>query len=243
MTSKGEHLSIETKRKLSKALSGKNNPRYGKHLSEETKRKLSSSIKKGFSNGRITWNKGKPRTKETKLKISETRKKKFANGELKVNFKGKHHTEKTKEKYRKKWKEKYEKGFINPRKDIKVSEETKQKQSKTKKILYAKGLIISPMKGKNGEKNPAWKGGISFEPYNPEFNNNLKKYIRDRDYHICQLCNKPENGSKLRIHHIDYDKKNINSINLISLCNSCHIKTNYNREYWIDFFYKYKIER
>jgi 5-methylcytosine-specific restriction endonuclease McrA len=36
----------------------------------------------------------------------------------------------------------------------------------------------------------------------------------------------------IHIHHIDYDKKNIKIENLISLCQSCHMKTNYNRKYW-----------
>jgi len=36
---------------------------------------------------------------------------------------------------------------------------------------------------------------------------------------------------------IDYDKLNIKPKNLISLCHSCHMKTNYNREYWRQRFY------
>ena len=41
---------------------------------------------------------------------------------------------------------------------------------------------------------------------------------------------------KLKRNHIDYDKLNCNPDNLISLCNSCHSKTNYNRNYWINYF-------
>jgi 5-methylcytosine-specific restriction endonuclease McrA len=37
---------------------------------------------------------------------------------------------------------------------------------------------------------------------------------------------------KLRI---DYNKKNCNPENLITLCNKCHMKTNHNREKWIKF--------
>jgi hypothetical protein len=36
----------------------------------------------------------------------------------------------------------------------------------------------------------------------------------------------------LDIHHIDYDKNNLQENNLISLCQKCHGKTNFNREYW-----------
>jgi len=41
---------------------------------------------------------------------------------------------------------------------------------------------------------------------------------------------------KLSVHHIDYDKMNSNEKNLISLCVSCHGKTNINRKHWIIFF-------
>jgi hypothetical protein len=36
----------------------------------------------------------------------------------------------------------------------------------------------------------------------------------------------------LPIHHIDYNKKNNKSDNLISLCFQDHSRTNYNRPYW-----------
>jgi hypothetical protein len=39
----------------------------------------------------------------------------------------------------------------------------------------------------------------------------------------------------LPVHHIDYDKKNNDERNLITLCISCHSKTNANREYWIEY--------
>jgi hypothetical protein len=89
-------------------------------------------------------------------------------------------------------------------------------------------------KGENcGDKNHNWKGGISFEPYSVDWTQTLKRSIRERDKYTCQICKcQPE---VLFIHHIDYNKQNCNSNNLISLCNSCHSKTNYNREYWINY--------
>ena len=68
--------SEETKRKLSEANKGENNPNYGKHLSEETKRKL-SKVFSGKNNpmyGKTSAMKGKHHSKETKRKISETNK-------------------------------------------------------------------------------------------------------------------------------------------------------------------------
>ena len=38
------------------------------------------------------------------------------------------------------------------------------------------------------------------------------------------------------LHHIDYNKFNNNEDNLVSLCDICHGKTNYNREKWIKIF-------
>jgi len=92
----------------------------------------------------------------------------------------------------------------------------------------------------SGKNNPNWQGGNSFKPYSPKFNNNLKEKIRNRDNKTCQLCNKTEkqNGRNLSIHHIDYNKKNSNPNNLITLCISCNFKVNYNRNYWIKYFRK-----
>ena len=89
-----------------------------------------------------------------------------------------------------------------------------------------------------GEKNNAWKGGKSFEPYGLEFNNQLKELIRIRDNYKCQICNKPEiyEQGNLSTHHIDYDKNNSMPDNLISLCRKCHSKTNGNRSYWQKLF-------
>ena len=87
---------------------------------------------------------------------------------------------------------------------------------------------------RNGEKSPMWKGGISFEPYPIKFNRGLKRTIRDRDGHICVLCGKTEteNKRRLSVHHIDYDKANLDRENLVSLCNSCNVLVNTDREYW-----------
>lgn len=92
------------------------------------------------------------------------------------------------------------------------------------------------------DKHWNWKGGKSFEPYPHEWNQTFKNKIRHRDNYKCQLCGKLETKycEKLSIHHIDYDKKNIQPNNLISLCRLCHIKTNYNRKLWLTFFSKKK---
>lgn len=96
----------------------------------------------------------------------------------------------------------------------------------------------NPMAGRFGSEHPNWKGGIAYLPYAPEFNNKLKEYIRERDGYICQECGVSQSECiyPLSPHHIDYDKMNCDEMNLISLCQSCHSKTNYNRGYWQNHF-------
>ena len=89
-----------------------------------------------------------------------------------------------------------------------------------------------------GIKNPAWKGGLSYEPYSTDWTKILKLSIKQRDNFTCQLCKVTQEGKALSIHHINYNKKNCNPNNLISLCRSCHSKTNFNRNYWIKLFTK-----
>lgn len=83
-------------------------------------------------------------------------------------------------------------------------------------------------KALSGSNAPTWKGGISFEPYPPEFNKAFKKQIRKRDKYRCAICRFPGN----HVHHIDYCKKNTEPNNCITLCASCHATTNSDREYW-----------
>ena len=94
------------------------------------------------------------------------------------------------------------------------------------------------MKTRIGEKANNWRGGLSFEPYSFEFNNQLKYKIRERDNFICQFpnCGIKENGRVHDCHHINYTKKDSKPENLITLCLSCHMKTNFNREYWQNYF-------
>jgi len=91
---------------------------------------------------------------------------------------------------------------------------------------------------KKGKNHPFWNNGSSFEPYGLEFNEDLKEVIRNRDRRKCKVCGKTEleERRKLTVHHIDYNKKNCNPNNLITLCNDCHLKTNHNRNYWINYF-------
>ena len=88
----------------------------------------------------------------------------------------------------------------------------------------------------SGNYTHLWNHGKSREPYPLEFNNFLKNRIRNRDKR-CRICGVIPKR-KLDVHHIDYNKNNLSEKKLISLCGSCHRKTNHNRKHWIKLFKK-----
>lgn len=109
----------------------------------------------------------------------------------------------------------------------------KEKRGKyCSKECYTNGAV--------GENNWHWNNGSSFEPYSTDWTKTLKLSIRQRDNFICQLCGKEQElidfSKAFDVHHIDYNKKNCNPDNLITLCKKCHTKTNHNREYWKQYF-------
>jgi hypothetical protein len=84
-----------------------------------------------------------------------------------------------------------------------------------------------------GEANPNWKGGIACEPYAPIWvDKRFKAGIRERDSFTCQNPDCRGEVTTLTVHHIDYDKKNCEPTNLITLCVSCNARANYNRSFW-----------
>ena len=124
--------------------------------------------------------------------------------------------------------------------NMKGKKHTKETKSKMRKAKF----------GKTGLKANNWQGGKSFEPYSVDWTRTLRISIRERDGYICQICGEQQGDVAHCVHHIDYDKKNCNPNNLITLCLKCHLKTNKNRDYWIKYFfnlsqitgYKYKKE-
>lgn len=98
--------------------------------------------------------------------------------------------------------------------------------------VYGEETRLRDSVAKSGEENPAWRGGVSFLPYSPEWKMEVKQVILDRDDNTCQLCGASPPDVKLHIHHIDYTKENCEETNLVCLCHSCHGKTNHYRDYW-----------
>ena len=100
----------------------------------------------------------------------------------------------------------------------------------------------NPMFGKRGQLCPNYINGNSRLPYPLQFSDDLKLKIRKRDNYTCQKCAITEKkhliiyGTVLEVHHIDYDKQNLDLKNLISLCKTCNIKANKDRDYWFAYF-------
>ena len=194
----------------------------GKKLSDETKRKISIGMK-----GKNTWcfgNKnrlGKKFSIETKIRMSKTRKGKKLSGETKMKISralnGLRRSDETRLR------------MSAARKGIKLSQEHRLKISKNSAKYFL---------GKTGKKHPGWRGGKSFEPYSVDWTKTLKISIRERDRYVCQMprCGQRQAEETLLVHHIDYDKKNCDPKNLLTLCRSCHSKTNFNREKWTNYF-------
>lgn len=202
------------KQKVSKA-------RCGIKFSDKWKAKISEAKK------------GSKHTEETKKKIAnhpfrqtEEYKQKQAK-----NSTGRRHTEQTKNQISKALKGRqftmeHRENIAKTSKGRKWNEESKKKMSESRK-----GTSM-------GKDNPMWQGGLSFLPYLPSWTISLKNKIRNRDNYTCQNppCNLNNSKSKLHVHHLDYNKKNCDSFNLISLCKQCHGKTINNRKHWYKFY-------
>lgn len=79
-------------------------------------------------------------------------------------------------------------------------------------------------------------GLVSF-PYCSKFNGVFKEKIRGEFNRECFICGLSEelNGKKLPIHHVNYNKDCLcddSFCYFVPLCNSCHSRTNNNREFW-----------
>jgi len=117
-----------------------------------------------------------------------------------------------------------------PRYGNKVSDATKEKlriaNTGRKMTEQAKEKMRNKKLGKCGILSNRWDGGKSFEPYSTDWTETLRRSIRERDGYVCAECGKPQGDIAHDVHHIDYNKQNCNPDNLITLCKSCHMKTN-----------------
>jgi len=175
-------------------------------------------------------------TDESKKKIKETEENGYKNGRINA-FYGRKHSGKSRQKI----KEGVSESNIRHPELKKQRIETRKNNGKPWHSDKSRENISKALKG--NPNNPWFIDGRSREnnPYPEDWVEVLRDSIRKRDDYICKLCGIHQDEiegryRKLDIHHIDYDKKNLNPTNLISLCRDCHPKTNYNRDYWINYF-------
>jgi hypothetical protein len=96
----------------------------------------------------------------------------------------------------------------------------------------------------SGPNASNWRGGVSFKPYCPKFNERFREGIREKFNRTCYLCpaTEKENGQRLCVHHIDYNKNSIcngQEWAFVPLCNRHHTKTNFDRWYWFNLLICY----
>jgi len=94
-----------------------------------------------------------------------------------------------------------------------------------------------------GENNPMWNGGVSLGVYCPIWTSReFKEYIFERDGHRCQNPDCLGTGTFLVRHHINYEKKDCNPSNIITVCNSCNARANVDRD-WHTAYYQALMDK
>lgn len=215
----------------------------------------------GFKKGHKI-NTGKKRTNESKIKMSKSQKKRFESKEERDKISKRNSGRKRSEKAKKETSESLKRHYKNNpmpesrKKKIRDSQKGIKRPNISGKNHYLWKVErpkcqdcrkeLGSFKNKyckkcasKGERNSMWIDGRSSEPYSINWTETLRRSIRERDGYICQMpgCNKQQGDKAFDVHHIDYNKENCNPKNLITLCHSCHSKTNNkNRDYWIQLF-------
>lgn len=96
----------------------------------------------------------------------------------------------------------------------------------------------------SGSGNPNWNGGTRSEHYPYSFFA-IRQSILQRDAFTCAVPMCRTKDARVSVHHIDYDKKNCEPLNLITACPSCNARANFNRQIWkrlLSSFIKWRCE-
>lgn len=225
----------EHKKKISAALLGPKNHNYRRKWTEEEK---------------IRMGKGKPKTEEHKRKLSEARKGMKLPKESTVSI-SKRNIERYKDPQAR------EKMSIavklsrenNPEIKNKVSIQSKKRWEDPN---FRTKLSAIQMKAWDNESRIMrrvelniggfWYGNVRYydgPQYCELWNENLRERCRAYFNYTCVECGTPQNGRKLAVHHVHYNKKSCcdgSPRDLVAICTDCHGATNHNREYWEKHF-------
>jgi hypothetical protein len=105
-----------------------------------------------------------------------------------------------------------------------------------------------PKRGmKEGENHPAWKGGISKEPYCELWTDEFRERVRKFWGRRCGISSEQEGDRKLAVHHVSYYKDaccKVEEFNcapnlFIALTTGWNTKVNHNRQYWEEMLTNY----
>jgi hypothetical protein len=207
LANKGKIVSLETRKKISRATMGEKHPMFGKHHSKETRKRMSLARK------------GRQVSVETRKKLSIA---KLTNPHP---LRGGHPSVE--------WREAMSRGQQARIRKMRASGEKHPNSGKKHSLESRAKMSIA----RTGEKNHAWRGGLSYAPYTSSWTPALRRFIRERDKYTCQRCGEEQGDIAHDVHHIDYDKKNCIHQNLITLCKRCHSKSNFgDRAKWITYF-------
>lgn len=252
---KGSHHTAEARAKISANsahLRGEDHPMYGKSLSSEVRAKISASLTgkkhteawcenmRGDGNPMrcpeiaakcAAANRGKPKSPEHRAKLSAVRSgKPHPCGPAISRIMA---------------------SDANPMKRPEIAAKISKLKTGVKRSLETREKISKAKRGKKmsaefcarhtGEHCGGWRGGISFEPYCPKFNQEFKKRVRAYFNDECVLCgkSKQENGKSMHVHHVDYDKQaccDDRTPRFVVLCSRHHSMTNHNRAQWQEIF-------
>lgn len=213
--------SEETKKHLSEVNAGSNNHNFGKKLSNETRRKMSeahSGSKNSFH--------GKTHSEESRKKMSLAR-----IGKTPHN-KGKPMSEASKKKL-----SQNRKGKATGENNAMRNPETIRNHSKAITSYEYRCRMVESLLG------GFWYGNVRYyegPQYCEKWTANLRERVRAFFGYCCVECGTPQNGRKLAVHHVWYNKKlccDDTPRSLVPLCPSCHSLTSAgDREQWSRHF-------
>ena len=131
------------------------------------------------------------------------------------------------------WRKKVGIGVKKAWKENDWSERNKKisKALKGRKVTW----ITRPNSGSFKKGNVPWNAGTR-DPNYKGVERKIRIDILKRDRFTCQLCLKYY--KELHVHHIDWNHRNNDYKNLITLCQRCHAKQQGNKKEWIRFWSK-----
>jgi hypothetical protein len=122
-------------------------------------------------------------------------------------------------------------------KKVKGTFEDRKRNSETQKIVQKKIQSTPEARRKNSEAQKKrysdlwWMGSVKYydgPQYCEKWTSELRERVRAFFNNTCAECGAPQNGKKLHVHHVWYNKKlccDDTPRSLILLCAACHAKT------------------